>query len=104
MIKSTYNRGFILSFSNGFSVSAQYGSVTDKQNGLVKNYNDLQNPITQSIVAIISIFDSNGKALVIEDSTLVERQTADDIADWITKVRNATCKGDIVGTKEEPWE
>lgn len=74
-----YNRGFHITFANGWTISVQFGSI---------NYiSDRGNP-EGSIDAEIAIWDKNGEWYEFEDSSsgnVLGWQTADQVAEWIQK-------------------
>lgn len=101
MFQSTYNRGFTLRFSNGYTVSVQFP--------MVKGYgSQKENPIEECIYANVAIMDSNDKAVVVDGNSAVFRQLTDNVADILKVVKDAKSVYDIrvffEGEKEESWE
>lgn len=106
MIQSTYNRGFVLKFSNGFQISVQINlAVRNKGYDIVQN---IKEPIIEGFNASVTIYDQTGKLLVIDGESIRYHQTADMVSEWIILVKRAETKADIlkpfISQKEEDWQ
>jgi hypothetical protein len=92
MIKSTLNRGFMLTFLNGLTISVQFGSGNYCENrSLTLPYeHELKQHITKSNSAEIAIWgDVSDKWLKFKSDEVKGWVHADDIAKYIHYVQKA---------------
>ena len=97
MLRSEYNKGFSLTFENGLTISVQFGVMNYcERRSLTKDLtDDLKNYITGSKNAEIAIWDKNNIYFSFGDDHVKGWVYADDVADWIYKVKNAKSLNDI---------
>jgi hypothetical protein len=91
MLRSTMNRGFSLTFENGLTISVQFGtnSRCERLDYYAPAGNDLRNAVTESPDAEIAIWDKENNWYEFGHGRLKGYCSADDVARWITKVREA---------------
>ena len=93
---ATRNKGFRMTFENGFAISVQWGpeNYCDR-----KNEEDFNKPIKErfweSKSAEIAILNKEGKFIGIGDNTVAGWLTTDKVAKCITVVQSATTKEEI---------
>jgi hypothetical protein len=111
---STSGKGFHLTFENGLTISVQWGWCNYCSNKtLSKGLKDelttlIQNRTFDAISAEIAVWDAEGTWMNFEHDQVKGWVSADEVADYITKVKNATSiaelhegKGIIWATDEE---
>jgi len=86
MLKSTENKGFELTFTNGYTISVQFG-----RGNYCINCRTEQNPfmrdIWESSDAEIAVFDPKGNCIALEGTNYaLGYLNADEVAQWIDKV------------------
>lgn len=82
---STENRGFQLTFNNGWTISVQYGNGNYCSNRNVETKDEM---FVESVTAEIAIWDANKKDYDFGDRQLcLGWLTTDEVADWIEKVK-----------------
>ena len=92
----TRNKGFRMTFENGFAISVQWGpeNYCDR-----KNEEDFDKPMKErfweSKSAEIAVFNKEGEFIGIADDTVVGWLTTDKVAKCITVVQSATTKEEI---------
>lgn len=89
MLRATNNKGFSLTFENGFTISVQFGYGNYCDNG---HHPDgfgfsKRQEVTMCSNAEIAIWDADGQWYVFYDGdTVMGYCSANDIAEWIDKV------------------
>ena len=92
----TRNKGFRMTFENGFAISVQWGpeNYCDR-----KNEEDFDKPMDErfweSRTAEIAVFNKEGEFIGIADDAVVGWLTTDKVAKCITVVQSATTKEEI---------
>ena len=92
----TRNKGFRMTFENGFAISVQWGpeNYCDR-----KNEEDFDKPMDErfweSRTAEIAVFNKEGEFIGIADNAVVGWLTTDKVAKCITVVQSATTKEEI---------
>jgi hypothetical protein len=88
MIKATSNKGFHMTFKNGWNISVQFGYGNYCDNGHHPEGLALHDKrIVESENAEIAIWDKNNVDYTFEDGYNVKGWlTADQVAEWIDKV------------------
>lgn len=93
MIASTLNKGFVMTFENGLTISVQFGQDNYCQHRTFYPIgNTEQNErVWESNTAEIGIYkDREGPWVVFKGGDTVKGYLpADEVADYITKVKNA---------------
>ena len=93
---ATRNKGFRMTFKNGFAISVQWGpeNYCDR-----KNEEDFDKPMKErfweSKSAEIAVFNKEGEFIGIADDAVVGWLTTDKVAKCITVVQSATTKEEI---------
>lgn len=97
MLQSEYNKGFSLTFENELTISVQFGVGNYcERRSLTKDLtDDLKNYITGSKNAEIAIWDKNNIDFNFEHNQVKGWVCADEVADWIYKVKKAKSLNDI---------
>lgn len=97
MLQSEYNKGFSLTFENELTISVQFGVANYCERRSLSNVltDDLKNYITGSKNAEIAIWDKNNIDFNFGCDTVKGWVCADEVADWIYKVKNAESLDDI---------
>ena len=92
---ATRNKGFRMTFKNGFAISVQWGPG----NYCEKKDEDFDKPMKErfweSKSAEIAVFNKEGEFIGIADDTVVGWLTTDKVAKCITVVQSATTKEEI---------
>ena len=88
MIKATSNKGFQLTFENGWTISVQFGYGNYCDNRHHPERLALHNrQVVESGDAEIAIWDKNGVDYTFDNGDIVKGWcSADEVADWIDKV------------------
>lgn len=93
MIRTTFNRGFQLSFENGLTISVQIGSTNycERRGGEFGEEQTMD--VVSSRTAEIAIWDKNDNWFLFGDGVSGDMVngyiSADDIAEWIYKTSKA---------------
>ena len=90
MISSTNNKGFRMTFENGWTISVQfgYGNYCDN-NRHPEGFNfSTKQDIVNSSNAEIAIWDKDGEWFDFGGDIVKGYCTADEVASWIEKVKN----------------
>ena len=82
---STENKGFQLTFQNGWTISVQWGKGNYCSN---RNLEIKYESILEAKSAEIAIWDINNKSYEINGDLVVGWVTTDEVAEWIDKVKN----------------
>jgi len=83
---STENKGFQLTFQNGWTISVQWGKGNYCSN---RNLETKDESMLEAKSAEIAIWDINNESYKINGSDLVLGWvTTDEVAEWIEKVKN----------------
>ena len=94
---SSHNKGFRMTFGNGFSISVQWGvgNYCEKRDG--GEWNEAtKHDYWDSNSAEIAVFDNNGGFVAIgNDDVVIGWVQADNVAKCITIVQSATTKKEI---------
>lgn len=92
------NRGFNLKFENNLTISVQFGSSNycDNRSFTAPFRKELKQEITECENAGIAIWDEKNKWFNFGSDTVKGHVTANEVADWIYKTKQATCIEDIV--------
>jgi len=90
MFKSTSNKGFSLTFENGWTISVQFGYGNYCDNHRHPDGWDFskKQEVTQSSDAEIAIWDANGEWYNFGSDTVKGYCSANEVAEWIEKVKN----------------
>ena len=92
---ATRNKGFRMTFENGFAISVQWGPG----NYCEKKDEDFDKPMDErfweSKSAEIAVFNKEGEFIGIADDAVVGWLTTDKVAKCITVVQSATTKEEI---------
>ena len=85
MIKSTNNKGFSLSFQNGWTISVQfgYGNYCENNNHPEGFFFSKEKDVVESNDAEIAIWDSEGKWYNFGYDTVKGYCSADEVGEWI---------------------
>ena len=88
MFKSTSNKGFQLTFENGWTISVQFGYGNYCDNNRHPDGWDFskKQEVTQSSDAEIAIWDANGEWYNFGSGTVKGYCSAIEVAEWIAKV------------------
>ena len=83
--KSTGNRGFQMTFENGWTISVQFGYGNYCDNGRHPDGWDFgkKQEVTESSDAEIAIWDANGEWYDFGSDTVKGYCSADEVATWI---------------------
>ena len=99
MLASTANKGFQLTFENGLTISVQFGSGNYCSNRNLSERiadSEMKRHVTTSHTAEVAIWDNKGKDFKFKNGELaIGWLSADEVADWIEKVKNAKTLNDI---------
>ena len=89
MFKSTSNKGFQLTFENGWTISVQFGYGNYCDNYRHPDGWDFskKQEVTQSSDAEIAIWDANGEWYNFGSDTVKGYCSANEVAEWIEKVK-----------------
>jgi len=90
MFVSTGNKGFQMVFENGWTISVQFGYGNYCDNNHHPEGFDFakKTEIVKSSDAEIAIWDKDGEWFDFGGDTIKGYCTADEVADWIEKVKN----------------
>ena len=89
VINNQYYSGFKMTFENGYTISVQFGTGNYCENRSFST-NQVDTDIPKSCAnAEIAIWDSNNKWFNFGNDEVMGWVSADDIADWIYRVKNA---------------
>ena len=83
--QSTENKGFQLTFSNGLTISVQFGKANYCSNRNKEN----DAFVTECDNAEVSIWDKDNNVAKIGGVECLGWVNADDVAEWINKTKNA---------------
>lgn len=88
MFTSTSNKGFSLTFENGWTISVQFGYGNYCDNNRHPDGWDFskKQEVTQSSDAEIAIWDADGEWYNFGSDTVKGYCSANEVAEWITKV------------------
>lgn len=86
--KITQNKGFQMTFENGWTISVQfgYGNYCDNYNNYEFRANNTE-MIVESTDAEIAIWDANGEWYNFGSDTVKGYCSANEVAEWIEKVK-----------------
>lgn len=89
MFTSTSNKGFSLTFKNGWTISVQFGYGNYCDNYRHPDGWDFskKQEVTQSSDAEIAIWDANGEWYNFGSDTVKGYCSANEVAEWIEKVK-----------------
>ena len=82
---STENKGFQLTFQNGWTISVQWGKGNYCSN---RNLEIKDESMLEAKSAEIAIWDINNESYKINGDLVVGWVTTDKVAEWIEKVKN----------------
>lgn len=86
MLKSTENKGYQLTFTNGYTISVQFGRGNYCMNRRTEQ-NPFMRDIWESSDAEIAVFDPKGNCIALEGTNYaLGYLNADEVAQWIDKV------------------
>lgn len=86
MLKSTENKGFQLTFTNGYTISVQFG-----RGNYCMNRNTEKRPMTEDTFdcrdAEVAVWDAKGAIIELQNGYYaLGWLSADEVAQWIDKV------------------
>jgi hypothetical protein len=89
---SNNNKGFQMTFGNGWSISVQfgYGNYCQNNHHPMGFYFSKNQDVTTSEDAEIAIWDKDGNWYNFGNDTVKGYCSTDDVAGWINKVSNFT--------------
>lgn len=92
MFKTTYNRGFSMTFENGLTISVQFGTgnYCERRSFHGDISDDLKTPSVQSETAEIAIWDGSNTWFDFGSDKVKGYCSAAEVANWIGRVQNAT--------------
>jgi hypothetical protein len=92
MLRSTNNKGFQLTFSNGITISVQWGShnYCCRRNNSADIFAEKETPIVESLDAEIAIWDSQGVWHNFGSDEVKGWVTTDEVGEWIDRVRRVS--------------
>ena len=69
---ATQNKGFGMTFDNGFTISVQWGTMNycERKNLMAKYKNEMEYDITESINAEIAVYDDEEMINIGEDTVI----------------------------------
>ena len=91
MFKSTFNRGFNMSFKNGLTISVQWGegNYCGRKKAVYLS-TDLRNPVVESFDAEISIWENNYSKINFGNDSVLGYCSTEEVSNWIHKTSNAS--------------
>ena len=93
---ATRNKGFRMTFENGFAISVQWGPENYCNR---KNEEDFDKPTNErfweSITAEIAVFNKEGEFIGVDDNAVAGWLDTDKVAKCITVVQSATTEEEI---------
>jgi len=91
MFKSSYNKGFSMTYQNGLTISVQWGVGNYcERRSLTKSFMDAHSKQTvESPNAEIAIWNSKGTMFEFEHDQVKGFVDADEVAQWIELTKNA---------------
>jgi hypothetical protein len=108
MFRTTMNKGFQMTFENGMTISVQFGYGNYSSNRDEAPMDARTATGIHAETAEIAVWDAEGRWMNFPDEQVKGWVSADDVADYIIKVKNATSieelhegKGIIWATEEE---
>jgi len=88
MLKSTENKGFQMTFTNGYTISVQFGrgNYCEHKTKMPRPYKKAPS-LWESKDAEIAVFDPKGNCIALEGTNYaLGYLNADEVAQWIDKV------------------
>ena len=97
MFKSTYNRGFQMTFKNGLTISVQFGTgnYCERRQVIAPIQGEMKMSIVESNSAEIAIWDKEGTWFSFGHDTVKGWVDADEVATWIILCTAATSLDDL---------
>jgi hypothetical protein len=97
MFKSSYNKGFAMTFKNGLTISVQWGvgNYCERRSFHSTVNNDMKNIFNESVNAEIAIWSNDGTDFNFENDWVKGYVSADEVAGWITMVSTAKDMNDL---------
>ena len=91
MIKSTYNKGFQMTFDNGLSISVQFGAGNYSSNRDLSKPSgvEMKKAVTEATSAELAIWDENNVDFHFKEGLNKGWVQSDEVAIWIAKVQRA---------------
>lgn len=91
MLKIANNKGFQLTFSNGLTISVQFGSgnYCCRQDSSPDAVSEMSFPMVQSHDAEIAIWDAAGVWWNFGEDNVLGYVSTDDVGEWIDRVRRS---------------
>jgi len=92
MLSINQNKGFFMTFENGFTISVQFGTVSDcSARDIEKKYGfESEFGVWESENAEIAIWDKNLAQFNFDSDTFKGWVSADEVVVWINRTMNAT--------------
>jgi hypothetical protein len=92
MLRSTNNKGFQLTFSNGITISVQWGAhnYCCRRNNSADLFAEKDTPVVESLDAEIAIWDSQEVWHDFGSDTVKGWVTTDEVGEWIDRVRRVS--------------
>jgi hypothetical protein len=105
MFKSTFNRGFQMSFENGLTISVQWGSgnYCDRRNFSDGLKTDLKHDVVNCSNAEIAIWDAEQVWFDFGNDQVKGWCSADEVANWIYLTQEALHLGHLKNMAKN-WE
>lgn len=91
MLRISGNKGFAMTFENGFTISVQFGSSNYCENRSFDDYGkEMEQQHTTCQNAEIAIWDEVNEWFDFGGDQVKGWVRPDEISDWITRTKNAT--------------
>ena len=95
MFNITENKGFHLTFANGWTVSVQWGTANYCDNRSM-NYDDSLKPAKPSTTAEIAAWDANGKWFDFGNDNVKGHVSADDVSVFIVGIASMWPSNELI--------
>jgi hypothetical protein len=92
MLRTANNKGFQLTFSNGLTISVQFGShnYCCRRNSSMDLFAEMAIPMVESLDAEIAIWDATGTWFNFGSDEVKGYVSTDEVGEWIDRVRRAS--------------
>lgn len=97
MFKSSYNKGFSMTFNNGLTISVQWGvaNYCERRSFHHTHIDDMKNITNESPDAEIAIWSEDGIDFDFKNDWVKGYVSADEVAGWIMLVSTAKNMHDL---------